>query len=205
MGLIGRPPFGMRKTVSILFGCLLCISQAKAASENFTQLLQGGVALQHAVIPLYKDGSAKLSALVRVDKAYVDYERRGFFRIGMLPVVVLDGATIEAEDTNDPMSSLAEVERWVATKTGQRVEMRRVKIIFSPGIYVEAGLAQCRSDDHWDLLKGVHFVSGAEEGRASRGVVVLTGARAGQVILDSAPRQTRIFQAASTSESTQTK
>jgi hypothetical protein len=183
----------MKKAVSIVVGCLLCFSLAGGDARNFSDLLQGGVSLRHAVIPLYTRGSARLSTVVRVGRAYLDYQRRGFFRIGMFPVVILDGVTIEAHDTNNPMASLADVQQWLAAKGGQRVEMRGVKFVFSAASFVEAGLAQCRSEDHWDLLEGVHFVSGGGEGRAPRGTLVLTGARAGQVILDTSPRQTRIF------------
>ena len=111
--------------------CLFFFLLTRAGAQSVADLLQRGVSVQRAVVPLYPTNSFKLSAIVRVDRVFTDYQRRGFFRIGLLPVVVLDGVTFEAQDTSDPLGSLACVRRWLATKAGQRIEMRRVKFIFS--------------------------------------------------------------------------
>jgi hypothetical protein len=162
----------------------------KAGAQGVADLLQQGLSVQRAVVPLYPTNSFKLSAIVRVDRAYMDYQHKGFFRIGLLPIGVLDGVTFEAQDKADPLASLACVRRWLTTKTGQRIEMRRVKFLFSPTTRVEAGLARCVAEDHWDLLSGVRFFSGAGEIRASRATLEMTGPRSGQVILETTPRST---------------
>ena len=151
------------------------------------------MSVRRAVVPLYTTGSFKLSAVVRVDRAYMDYERRGFFHIGLFPIGVLEGVTFEARDTADPLASLACVRHWLGTRAGQRIEMRGVKFLFSPTNRLEAGLARCVAEDRWELLDGVHFVSGAGEVRAPRATLEMAGPRGGRVILETVPRTTNTF------------
>ena len=183
----------MKKIVAYVVGCLICLLLTKADAQTISDLLQSGVSVRHAVIPLYPAGSFKLSAVVRVDRVYIDYQRKGFFRIGLFPIVVLDDVTFETRDTADPYASLACVRHWLGTKAGQRIEMRRFKFLLSPTNYLEAGLARCVAEDHWELRNGVRFVSGAGEVRASRATLEMAGPRTGQVILETAPRSTTAF------------
>ncbi|MGP8200735.1 MAG: hypothetical protein ACLQU4_14670 [Limisphaerales bacterium] len=183
----------MTNTLAKIFACFLCFLLTKAGAQNLSDLLQQGMSVQHAVVPLYPTGSFKLSAVVRVDRAFMDYQHKGFFRIGFLPIGVLDGVTIETRDTADPFASLACLRRWLGSKAGQRVEMRRVKFLISPTKSLEAGLARCGAGDRWDLLNGVRFVSGDGEVQASRATLEMAGPRAGQVIFETTPRTTNIF------------
>ena len=182
----------MKKTaiiVSFVLGLLLMRAEAQSVSD----FLQEGLSMKHALIPLYPTGSVQLSALVRVDRSYIDYQHRGFFRIGLFPVIVLEGVTIEAKDRANPLASLDTIRHWVKTKAGQRLEMHEVKFIFSPTNRVEAGLVRCVADDRWELLKGVHLTSGAEETRASQAILQIAGPRAGEIIFDTSPRSTKNF------------
>ena len=183
----------MKTTAAKVIACLLCCLLTKAGAQSVSDLLQQGVSAQRAVVPLYTTGSVKLSAVVRVDRAYLDYEHRGFFHIGMFPVGVLDGVTIEARDTADPLASLACLRHWLGTRAGQRIEMRRVRVVFSPTNRVEAGRARCGAGDRWELLDGVRFVSGSGEIQAPRATLEMAGPRAGQVILETVPRSTNTF------------
>lgn len=178
------------------FLCVFCavgLFVAKADGQSVCDLLQQGVSLQGAVVPLYPAGAAQPVAVVRVDRAYLDYQRRGFFRIGLLPVGVLEGVTVEVRDTSSPSASLACLRRWLGTKDGQKIEMRRVKFILSATNHLDAGLAKCAAGDHWELLKGVECTVGATEVRAPRATLQTTGPRAGQVIFETVPPSTNSF------------
>jgi hypothetical protein len=183
----------MKNMAAKTFACLLCLFLMKAGAQSVSDLLQQGVSVQRAVVPLFTPGSFKLSAVVRVDRAFIDYQHKGFFRIGLLPIGVLDGVTFEAQDAADPLASLACVRHWLGTKAGQRIEMRRVKFLFSPTNRLEAGLARCVAGDDWELLNGVHFVSGAGEVQAPRATLELAGPHGSRVILDTVPRSTNTF------------
>jgi hypothetical protein len=183
----------VKKVVAKIFVCLVCFLLAKADAQTVSDLLQQGVSVRRAVIPLYPAGSFKLSAVVRVDRAYLDYQRKGFFRIGLFPIVVLEDVTFEAQDTANPAASLACVRHWLGTRAGQRIEMRRVKFLLSPTNCLEAGLARCVAEDRLELRNGVRFVSGAGEVRAPRATLEMAGPRTGQVILETVPRSTTAF------------
>jgi hypothetical protein len=183
----------VKKTVVKVLACLLCFLLTKAGAQSVSDLLQKGVSVQRAVVPLYTTGSFKLSAVVRVDRAFVDYRRKGFFRIGLFPVGVLNGVTFEARDTSDPYASLDCVRHWLGTKAGQHLEMRRVKFLFSPTNRLEAGLAQYVAPDRWELLDGVRFVSGGIEVQAPRATLEMAGVRGGHVVLETVPRSTYPF------------
>jgi hypothetical protein len=186
----------MKKIAAISIVCVSCFFTGNSKAQGVMDLLQEGLSVPHAVIPLYTDPPRKLAAVVRVDRARLDYQRKGFFRIGMFPIVKLEDVTFEARDTGDPSTSLACVRHWLGTRAGQRIDMRRVQFLFSPTNRLEAGLARCVAEDRWELLEGVRFISGATEVRAPRGVLQMTGPRAGQLILDSVPRSTNTFFAA---------
>jgi len=183
----------VKTTAAITMACLTGLLSGHAGAQSVSDLLQEGLSVPHAVIPLYTDPPRKLAAVVRVDRAYLDYERKGFFHIGLFPVVALEDVTFEARDTASPSASLACVRRWLGAKAGQRIEMRRVKFLFSSTNRLEAGLARCAAEDRWELLNGVRVISGASEARAPRAILEMAGPRAGQVILETVPPSTNTF------------
>jgi hypothetical protein len=157
-------------------------------------LLLTGHAWPHAAIPLYTEETPRqLAAVVRVEREHVDYERKGFFHIGLLPILALEDVTFEARAPGGPAASLACLRRWLGSPPGKRLELRRVKFLFGPGNSLEAALARCLAEDHWELRDGVRFLSGGQEVQATRGILLMTGPRAGQVILETVPRSTNSF------------
>ena len=130
---------------------------------------KAGYSLQHAVIPIYSETNRQLSTIIRVDKAYLDYERKGFFHIGILPMGALEGVTFEVRTPGSARQTLQEMGRWLGGGAGNRVELRQVKFVFQTNT-LEAGRVQARSRDRWELL-GVRMVCDGAETRASRGTL----------------------------------
>jgi hypothetical protein len=166
---------------------------AQAEAQSVSEILQQGVSLQGAVIPLYNAGSSKPSAVVRVDRAYVDYQRKGFFHIGLFPIGVLDGVTFEAAKGATPTGSMSTVRRWLESKSGQRIELRRVTFLFSKTNRLEAELARNAGGDRWELSKGVRLTSGGRTVQAATASFELAGPYCGRVILETMPRSTNAF------------
>jgi hypothetical protein len=54
-------------------------------------LLADGFHLKGAVISLYSGADGGPATVVRFEQAYRDYESKGFFRIGILPIAVVEG------------------------------------------------------------------------------------------------------------------
>ena len=155
-------------------------------------LLTPGHTVQHTVFPIYRQPDLKLSAVVQVQKAYLDHQRNGFFHIGLLPVGALEGVTIEFHDASSAGDSFQQMQRWLGAGNGRRVELRQVKFLFSTN-RLEAGAVQCRAGDRWELLGGVRLVSGGHETRAQRATLEISGPDAGRVVLEQKPPMTNSF------------
>jgi len=171
-------------------GVALCLA---ARGQAVADLLQRGWSMQNADIPIFTQPEKNLSAMVHVDKAYTDYVKKGFFHIGAMPVAVLEGVTFEARDPAPAAQNLACLASWLGVDNGNRVELRRVKLIASPGSSLEGERMVFAGPDQWELVGGVRLVSGTNEVRAERATLRVAGPRAGEVILQTTPLSTNIF------------
>ncbi len=161
-------------------------------ADTVMDLLKPGCTVRHAVFPFYSQPERKLATVVHVERAYLDYERKGFFHIGILPVGALEGVTIEVRDSRSAGEAFQQMQRWLGAGGGRRVELRRVKFLFSTNS-LEAGKVECRAGDRWELLEGVRLVCGGKETRAQRATLQISGRNAGQVMLEEAHEATNIF------------
>jgi hypothetical protein len=172
-----------------LGGVLLLPAQGQSVAD----WLPAGLGMRHAAIPIYSDPDQKLSMVVRVDQTYTEYEKRGFFRIGALPVAVLEGVTFEIKDPAPAAKSLARLRGLLGAEAGNHVELRQVKFVVSPGSSLEGGRVLFLGDDRWELVNGVRLVSGTNEMRAEKATLQVAGEQAGQVILQTTPPTTNTF------------
>jgi hypothetical protein len=178
--------------LQFIVGGVLCLTFLDGQAGTVMDLLKPGCTVRHAVFPFYSQPERKLSTVVHVERAYLDYERKGFFHIGFLPVGALEGVTIEVRDTRSPGDAFQQVQRWLGAGSGRRVELRQVKFLFSTNS-LEAGKVQCRDGDRWELLDGVRLVCGGNETRARRATFQVSGRDAGQVVLEEEPQLTNSF------------
>jgi len=51
-------------------------------------------------MPVYLKSESLPVAVFRANRIYHDHQRKGFFRIGGLPLLVLEGLSLELRDTN---------------------------------------------------------------------------------------------------------
>ena len=182
----------MRRVLQTIAVGALCLAFLDGRAETVMDILKPGCTVRHAVFPFYSEPDRKLSTVVTVEKAYLDHQRKGFFHIGILPVGALEGVTIEIRDTRRATDAFQQVQRWLGAGSGRRVELRRVKFVFSTNS-LEAGTALCRAGDRWELLDGVRLVSGGNERRAQRAALQVAGREAGQVVLEDTPEVANIF------------
>jgi len=182
----------MKKALQTIIISALCLAFQNGRAETVMDFVKPGCTVRHAVFPFYSEPDRKLSAVVRVEKARMDYQRKGFFHIGVLPVCAMEGVTIEILDTRTAAGAFQQMQRWLGAGDENRVELRRVKFLFSTNS-LEAGTAHCRAGNRWELLDGVRLVAGGNETRAERATFQVAGREAGQVVLEAAPEAARIF------------
>ncbi len=141
------------------------------------------------MIGLYSGTEAEPAAVVRLDRVYTDYERKGFFRIGILPIGVMEGVTFELQHPESVTNGLAQVDKWLGARAARRLELRRVSFLVSAPTTnrLDTGRVRPAADGKLALLDGVNFLSGTNQVRAARGVLQVAGEEVGQLVLETTP------------------
>jgi hypothetical protein len=127
--------------------------------------------------------------VVRLDRVYTDYQSKGFFRIGLLPIGVMEGVTFQLRHPDSVTNALAQMHQWLGAGAAKRLELRRVKFLVPAPVNarLESGRAQVAPGGKLELFDGVSFASGTNQMRAARGVLQITGEQAGQLVMETAP------------------
>ncbi len=174
--------------IAVVVGFWCPSMQAQFASD----LLSGRFKAHGIVTAFYEAKEHTPSMIVRADDIYTDYERKGFFRIGILPVGVMEGVTIELHHPESLTNSFAALHTWVGAQAAKRFEFRKVKFLtFEGGTNrLESGRARLISNGKWALLDGVRFLSGTNQVTAPRATLQIAGEDTGRLILATLPPYT---------------
>jgi len=188
---------GFEKPMTMIVKLALCGFAAfvflPARGQTVVDWMQTARGAQHLTIPRYNEADKTLYAVISVDKVYTEYEKKGFFRIGALPVAVLEGVTYEVKDPALAAKNLARLRSWLGGDTGNHLELRGVKLVASPTSRLEGGRLLFLDNDRWQLAGGVRWISGAGEVRAGSATLRVAGAQAGELILQTTPPTTNTF------------
>jgi hypothetical protein len=179
-----------RANVRLLFASLLgCGALWHACGQPAADLLADGFRLKGTVISMYPSTGAGPATVLRFKQAYRDYESRGFFRIGILPIAVVEGVTFELQSCESVTNSLEQLQQWLRSKAAGRLELRRVTFLVSGPLTnrLESGRADLVADGRLALLNGVNFMSGTNQVQATHGTLQFTGAQAGLFVLETSP------------------
>lgn len=168
--------------------CLLSHAHAQFAADLFS----GKIKIRDAMIPFYSGTERDPTMVVRVDRICTEYQRKGFFRIGVLPVGVLDGVTVEVRHLEQATNSLAQLQHWLSGPAANRLELRHVRVLILAGSTnrLESGHARVASGGKWELLDGVRFNSGTNQVQSSHASLQVAGEHTGQLILATTPSMT---------------
>jgi hypothetical protein len=174
--------------ISLLVGLAL----GEAYAQPTLDFLAGGLRLSGGAIDFYSGTELEPSLLVRLDKVYTDYQSKGFFRIGLLPIGVMEGVTFRLEHPESVTNGLAHLHQWLGGKGARRLELRRVKFLVPGAVtnHLEASRVRIAAGGSLELLDGVRFVAGTNQIEAARARLQITGERAGQILLEATPPYT---------------
>ena len=190
----------MKINVRTALCAVVVLSFLPAHGQAVVDWMQATRGARHLVIPRYNETDKSLYAVITVDKVFTEYEKHGFFRIGALPVAVLEGVTYEAKDPAAAAKNLVRLPVWLGSEAGKHVELRGVKLVASPTSSVEGGRLLFSDNNRWELADGVRLISGTNEFRAASATLQVAGARAGELILHTTPRTTNTFLFGNTSQ-----
>ena len=160
-------------------------------SAECAPLFQHGLELRGVVVPFAVEGSREPSSILRVQRVFTDYETKGFFRIGVLPIEVMQGVALEVRQPRELASALADLHQWLGAKTAKRLELRDLSVVLpvSGGTTnrLEATRVRVLNTGRWEFLDSVTYSSGADRVSASRGSLQLTGPNSGLLMLQTTP------------------
>ena len=159
---------------------------------------QTRTSIRGLVLPLLIDKEPLPVAVIRADSIFTDYQRRGFFKIGLLPMAVAEGVTIDFRLTQQVTNVLAFIHPRFGQIAGKNlVELRRVDFKF-PGETaprLQAKRIHIGENGSWRLLDGVVVHLATNQVKVSQATLQTTGPSAGQLILESVnlPSEVNIF------------
>ena len=111
---------------------------------NASNMLSGEGKARGVVASFYSGTERTPSVVVRVDSIFTDYERKGFFRIGVLPMGVMEGFDLEVRHPKSITNSLAQTLRWINARAGKRLEFRKIKIFTEAGRRCQLASSQAK-------------------------------------------------------------
>jgi hypothetical protein len=190
-------PLGEMRTVRMfLYAAGLCVCFSTAFSGDGTGFrIPASFELKSAALPIYRDAETTPVAILWADRIYTDYERKGFYRIGVLPVSVMEGVALEICRPDEVVGSLPAISHRFEEQFANRFEIRglKLRIAPSPAACLEAGRARAGREGCLELLDGVRIIRGTNLFQAKAARVQLTGPDAGRVILKTTPPQTNLW------------
>ncbi len=147
--------------------------------------------LRHLTAPLYEADNPRPVAVIQVGRIHPDYERKGFFRIGLLPLLVADEVEIDLRTARNPLEALRRAaHRLQMLRRPGLIELRHVTVRFPPSTQsrLKAGRVRFGQDGQWQLLDGAVWEAGGTRLEATRAALHLTGALAGTITFETSPR-----------------
>lgn len=179
-------------TNRLLAALLSFLTVSGVSAQPALDVVTGRVRTENAVFALYGPHDFKPIAIIHLDKAFTDYERKGFFKIGSLPVGVLEGLTLELGQTESVTNGLAELHRWLKPQASAKLELHKVTFLIptTPTNRLEIARVHIVPGGKLELVDGITFISGCNKVTAPRGTLQILGADAGQVILEGSRRWT---------------
>lgn len=171
---------------------LCCFSLCQAFGQSPADLLAGKCRIDHAVIPFYSGSEPEPSGVAYVDRFYTDYESRGFFKIGLLPVGVFEGVTFQIQHPETFTNSLARMQEWLRPQSSDRIELRDVTFLVASATAtvtnrLKCGSARLGANGCWNLFGDVRFQSGTNLMRAEAARLQVVGENAGCLVMANTP------------------
>jgi hypothetical protein len=125
--------------------------------------------------------------VLRAERIFTDYEKRGPFRLGVLPVFVLEGVTISVPQPEEALAALTKTETLLTPAAKGRAEMRRARLVIRAGDgktnVIEAGLVTVAQAGELKLKGEVRITGSCGEFQGSSAQLHTAGSMAGSIIL----------------------
>ena len=139
-----------------------------------------------AVMTLYSDHDLQPIVILRAKAIFADYQRKGFFRIGVLPLLVFEGFNVEVCDAQRFSGALTNTisSFMVKGESAKAVEARNFSLTLrgQSGQGVTARLVRLVKGSEWQLQDGTIDQPGAASCFFHCATLIVAGPEAGQLI-----------------------
>jgi len=157
-----------------------------AAGGGYAQIQPGKTIgqVEDVMVPIYLDNSPTPAAILRVGRVYRDFQRRGFFRIGILPVVVGEDVSIEIREPDELEQIFTKTSTIIGSfAKSDAVELHRARLLF-PGQetpLVEAGRMRLEKQERLRLSSRVTIHTATKRFETTKADFLVAGPQAGQL------------------------
>jgi hypothetical protein len=135
-------------------------------------------------------------AIVRAGAIHEDYQRRGFFRIGVLPMLALERLTLEVRDPEHLSGVLTNATAFLARKGEARkaVEGRDFALSFTckPDGRVTARSVRLEGREAWSLAQGTVDMPPSKPVNFRRATLTISGPQGGDLLCETSNGPVRI-------------
>lgn len=143
----------MRTWLALLAGGCMALNVGASPAGV---VLPAGAGMKDVVLPVYAGQAGHPVAILRVERFGLEYQKRGFFRIGVLPIMVLDDVTLEvldAERLREVIELAFSHPQFRGHKSAIPVEVRRFRFRCKtePGLELSAKTLRPVGHGRWAL------------------------------------------------------
>lgn len=173
------------------FGVLLAIG-VFVATAGLAQLnwVGAGTKVSKATAVHYASGETNPLMTVRSDRVYGDYQTRGFFRIGVLPLVMVDGLDLELHDPSRIFTAITNAPYLLGKQVNPKgaLQIRRfsLRLAGQDRALLTARTVRVMSGTTWSLGPGVLRQSNGAELFFQRAILTVAGPQAGEIVCETA-------------------
>jgi len=148
--------------------------------ENVTRI-------DHAVIPLYLEADTETVAVMRADSIVASHQRRGFFRIGLLPLIVVENLSIQINDRERLLPALVASGHHFVSKTDNKkiIEARNFSLAIGTNQFpaIVSQTMRPQTPELWMLEHGKILIADGKPLIFDKARLTILGPRAGEVTL----------------------
>jgi len=145
--------------------------------------------MREVAIPIFINGESQPCAMLRADWIHRDFQRKGFFRIGVLPLAAVEGLEFQirsAAVASNSFSQLGASLRGFAHESTVLEFRNATVVIGGPRTNrIEFGVAHVYNDGRWELARGVNVAFGDHHIQADSAVLQTVGPKSGRLNLRS--------------------
>ena len=150
--------------------------------QNLSEILKTLSGIKQLSMPIGPDAS-KPTMIFSGESVAIERRSVGFFKIGILPEIVLCDVRIRIMNSPEPMTWVAQLAAFFASEKSQSIKIRNLKIETRDGrYYLTAAEAFIPSLEKGFLLKQVEVSGENRQSRSAKALIPLQGVPLGNII-----------------------